>query len=243
MNSEPLRRHPVLRPRLVALTSVLLIVGAAAIVLNYIDNSEIPRESGLNISNDPLAKDVVPRYFGLWELHPDDSVRLVILIDRSNATGKRVNIEGPSLRPGDDVLSVSPIGGELVDENVYEYEYRGKTYQRPVYTLLASRNRYGCEIIVNHPPHLHTNRPDRLISIGWDSGSYYSQKIDSVAIPSTANISTVYSYQPYRHITISGWDVFYYDITDIERHISIHITYDPEGDAPALDWMEVEAAR
>ena len=42
---------------------------------------------------------------------------------------------------------------------------------------------------------------------------------------------------------MAGWDVFYYDVTDIQTHISIRITYRPADDAPSLDWTAVEAAR
>ena len=64
-----------------------------------------------------------------------------------------------------------------------------------------------------------------------------------VAIPVEARITNIYDYQPYRHITLGEWDVFYYDTSTISEHVSIHISYRPASDTSSLNWTTVEASR
>lgn len=146
------------------------------------------------------------------------------------------------------MLALDIIGGILKDQVTYEDEYRGNTYQYIQYHILAAQDQFGYEMILDDPPHLHTKargtvRPDRLISIGCDPSSYYYQWVEAVAIPSDAEVTSVHDYQPYRHIQIGDWDIFYYDISNIHSHVSIHITYVPTGDGLPLYWAEVEANR
>ncbi|NQT72104.1 MAG: hypothetical protein HQ553_04960 [Chloroflexi bacterium] len=87
------------------------------------------------------------------------------------------------------------------------------------------------------------NRPDRFISIGCDPQPYYAQNIIAVAIPVNAIITSIFDYQPYLSITLEEWNILYYDVTDISGHVSIHVTFEPAGNPPSLNWTEVEEAR
>ena len=79
-------------------------------------------------------------------------------------------------------------------------------------------------------------------SIGVDPKPYH-QEIIAVAVPVKARLIRIYDYQPYRHVRLEEWDIFYYDVSKIQAHVSIHLTYRPDRDAPSLDRVAVEAVR
>ena len=236
---QPQHRAPRGWPalRIVLIAAIIIIAG----VWLYI--GPLAPEPGINLEGAPRATDVTPRRFVLWELHADDTVRVVELLAQSHVEeGIPYQICGQSLRPEDITLTQKWIGGEVADRQTSEEVYRGKTYQRTCYWLSASSNRYGYDMRIDHPPHLHIRGTERLISLGIDRKSY-AQEIIVVAIPTSARLKRIYDYQPYRHITMDEWDVFYYDTSQITGHISIHIAYRPGNDASALDWAAVEASR
>jgi hypothetical protein len=199
-------------------------------------------EPGLDLNGQARAANVAPHRFSLWELHPDDTARVVELFTFPGIATAQTKVNSPNLISGDEVISFDPIGGRLVSQTIHEGVYHGRPYRVSQYTLHTSRDRYGYDMLIDHPPHLHINGANRLISIGVDPKSF-AQEIFAVAIPVDARLRRIYDHQPYRHVTMAGWDIFYYDVTDIRAHVSIHITYRPAGDAPPLDWAAVEAAR
>jgi hypothetical protein len=231
---QPRSGSPALRIALIA--AIIVMLG----VWLYI--GPLAPEPGLNLGEQPRATTATPRRFALWELHADDTVRVVELIARPEVKKGLYMVSGQPLRPGDEVLSVEWIGGELAYQDAFSNVCRGKTYLQTQYSLRVSSNPYGYDMRINHPPHLHINDGGRLISLGVDPKAY-AQEIIAVAIPVDARLKRIYDYQPYQHLTLAGWDVFYYDTTDIQGHISIHIRYSPSNDAPSLDWTEVEANR
>jgi hypothetical protein len=242
---------PGSKRRLYGLAAVLVVLVSILIWLSIDDTSNNhsatlpvnqPASEWLNIGGEPRAYNISQRSFDLWELYADDSVRFINLYYDSNGAGHDKWFWGPSLRPGDNVLSFKTINGQLISQETYEEEYRGNSYYYIGYVVRASQNESGIEMLLR-PPHLHIRETDRLISIGIDPQTKYAQDIIAVAIPSSANITRIYDYQPYRHITIDEWDVFYYDVTFIQGHVSIHISYVPSGNASPLDWTEVEASR
>jgi DNA-directed RNA polymerase subunit RPC12/RpoP len=232
---QPRRGSPALRIILVA--AILAMVG----VWLYV--GPLAPEPGVNLTGESRATSVTPRRFVLWELHADDTIRVVELLTQSRVEkGLPYQVCGQTLRPEDDILSQEWIGGRLTDKHIFEEVYHGKTYLRTCYWLSASSNHYGYDMHINHPPHLHIRDNERLISLGIEPKSY-AQEIIVVAIPVNARLMRIYDYQPYRHITLEGWDAFYYDTTEISKHVSIHITYRPGDDVPPLDWATVEASR
>ncbi len=219
-----------------------LVVAILALVGVWLYVGPLAPEPEIDLDGQARAASAAPRRFSLWELHPDDTVRVIELFTTSGAEGARVQVNSPSLRSGDEVLALEPIGGRLVGQTTHEDVYGGINYLKIQYTLRASRDRYGYDMRLDRPPHLHINGAERLISLGIDPKSF-AQEIFAVAIPVDARLRRIYDYQPYRRVTMAGWDIFYYDVTDIQTHISIHITYRPADDAPPLDWTAVEAAR
>lgn len=200
-------------------------------------------EPGVNLEGAPRAAHVMPSRFVLWELHADDSVRVVELLTQSFVqTGAIYQVCGQTLTPQASILTQAWIGGNLVGERIFEEVYNRKTYLRTCYDLGVSGNQYGYDMRIDHPPHLHIRDNERLISLGIDPKDY-AQEIIAVAIPVSARVRRIYDYRPYRHITLDEWDVFYYDTTKITGHISIHIAYRPRSDARPLDWVTVEANR
>jgi hypothetical protein len=194
------------------------------------------------IGGEPHASVVGRCFFDLYEFHEDDAVRIVALVNASGDEGKQRYLGGPWLRSYDDLLSIGFINSQLVNQFAHEEEYHGNTYYYYYYAVNVSGSPYGYYALVNQG-YLHVRETDRLLSIGADPYPYCDQRITAVAIPQTANVTSIYDYQPYRHITLDEWNIFYYDMTDISSHISIHVTYEPSEDALELDWAEVEASR
>lgn len=223
--------------RIALITAIVIMFG----VLLYI--GPLAPEPGVNLEGEPRVANFTPRRFVLWELHADDTVRVLELLTLSHVKkGNPYQVCGQTLQPEDTILSREWIGGKLADEYTLEEVYHGKTYLRTCYRLSASSDQYGYDMRIDHPPHLHIRNNERLISLGIEPKDY-DQEIFAVAIPINARLKRIYDYQPYRHIILDEWDVFYYDTTKITGHVSIHITYRPGDDAQPLDWDSVEAGR
>ncbi|MCP4229991.1 MAG: hypothetical protein GY771_07565 [bacterium] len=199
-------------------------------------------EPGENLKGKPRARNVTPRHLSLWELHANDTVRIVEVTIDPSAKGSKIWLPGPSMDFGQRETFVQMMGGTLLQEHTSEETYMGQTYSRTRYELKVSRNEFGYDMQVKRPSHLHINGDDRLISLGIEPKSY-AQEIIAVAIPVEARITSIYDFQPYRHITLGKWDVFYYDTSQISRHVSIHISYRSVNDASSLNWAAVEARR
>lgn len=194
------------------------------------------------IGGEPRAADIDRRHFNLFEYHVDDTVRIVTTVYMSGSGSTRTSMWSPWFRPGDEMLSVDFIHARLVEQSPYSEEYHGVLNTCYKYIIDTQSDHYGYDMLTNRG-YLHVRETDRLLSIGNDPQAYYAQDIVAVAIPQSATVTSIYDYEPYRHIALDGWDIYYYDATDISSHVSIHITYVPGGDAPELDWAEVEAAR
>ncbi|MBN1878105.1 MAG: hypothetical protein JXA33_28040 [Anaerolineae bacterium] len=192
----------------------------------------------------PHAISNTPRRFVLWELHADDTVRVVEIVTEDQALDAEMSLYSPNISSTDDILTFTSLGGQLTTQPTLQQEvYRNKTYLRYLYKMYVAADRYGYALQMAHPPHLHINGKWRIISLGIDPKPYYAQEIIAVAVPAAAHIKNIYDYQPYRHITLDDWDVYYYDTSHIQQHISIHIRYRPAADVPALNWKTVEAQR
>ena len=246
------QRRRIRRPKyqLIILALLLVVMGGMWAYVGTRDSGGSQSSGGIQpvskwieyIGGERHASAASRRFFNLYEFHADDTVRIVALVNSSGDEGRQRYLGGPWLRSYADLLSVGFINSQLMNQSSLEVEYRGSTYYYYTYIVNVSRNPYGYDTLVNQG-YLHVRETDRLLSIGADPYSYCDQLITAVAIPQTANVTSIYDSQPYRHIIVGEWDVFYYDITNISSHVSIHISYIPGEDAPELDWAEVEAAR
>lgn len=205
--------------------------------------ASVPASSWIeDIGGEPHAANAGRVSFTLYQFNSDDTVRIVNTKLIPGDGGTTTNIWSPWLRPGDEMLDVDFINAVLISQYSYEEEYHGRLDTCYNYAVKAWDDHYGYDMLTARG-YLHVRETDRLISIGSDPQDYYSQDIAAVAVPLGANITSIYDYQPYRHITLDQWDVFYYDTTDITSHVSIHIAYIPGDDAPSLDWADVEELR
>jgi hypothetical protein len=215
--------------------------GGIAAYINDVVEGLFP-EPGTDLQGKPHARNVSPRRFSLWELHASDSVRIVDIVTDPKKKGQRFWVTGPSLRPTDKILSEQIIGGRLLKRANSADDYQGVSYLRPGFYVRSTSDSVGCDMWVKKPPHLHLIEEDRLISIGV-APKDYQQEIIAVAIPIDSQIIFLKDYQPYRHIIMGDWDIFYYDVSNIEEHVSIHIAYRPGDKANPLDWPNVELRR
>lgn len=199
-------------------------------------------EPGTDIQGEPRARNVWPRRFSLWELHASDNVRIVDIVTNPDKKGQQFRVSGPSLRADDKILSEQIVGGRLLKRENYDDTYRGVTYVRSNFLVQSTSDNVGYDMWVKAPPHLHISEDSRLISIGVDPKDY-RQEIIAVAIPIDSQVTRISDYQPYRHVTMGDWDIFYYDVSNIGGHISIHIAYLPGGKADTLNWPHVELRR
>jgi DNA-directed RNA polymerase subunit RPC12/RpoP len=173
---EDIRRQPQPRRGSPAL-HITLAVAILAMVGVWLYVGPLAPEPGINLTGESRATSVTPRRFVLWELHADDTVRVVELYTKANAAGSQALVCNQVLNSRDDVLSLKTIGGRLSDKGVYEEEYRGKTYERPWYMLDVTRDQYGYDARIDRPPHLHINGDKRLISIGVDPKTSHLDKV------------------------------------------------------------------
>jgi hypothetical protein len=194
------------------------------------------------IGGEPRASTVDRSDFTLYECHGDDTVRIVAVLNISDIAGKHIIMAGPCMLSYNGILSVDFINSQLVNQSASEQAYRDYICYYYNYFINVSGSPCGYDILTVEG-YLHFRETDRLLSVGCDPYHYFDQTVIAVAIPQTANVTSIVDYSPYRHIVLDDWDIFYYDVTDISKHVSIHISYEPNGDAPKLDWAEVEAAR
>lgn len=201
-------------------------------------------EPQLQLNQHPRARQITPRSFTFWALYADDTARIIEFVTECRKPNTGTLLYGPSLNSKHAIVSFELLGGQLSQQPVWREEtYGGKVYLRPHYVLDVDSEQYGYDIQVQHPPHLHVKGNYRLFSLGIDPSSYYAQEIIAVALPVAARIKNIYDYQPYRHITLDDWDVYFYDTTNIKQHISIHIYYRPTGESLPLDWQKIEMQR
>ncbi|NQT72467.1 MAG: hypothetical protein HQ553_06815 [Chloroflexi bacterium] len=158
---KPKSRRRGISPFLViGLIVAILMSGGIWVYFDVVDFDDTQtKETVIDIKSQPRASDVTPRIFDLWQLNSDDSVRRVIVLTDTAAEDLQVRVWAPSLRSGDNILSLETIGGELIDQSTHEDEYRGNMYLETVYTLLAEDDQYGYNMLIDHPPHLHTITP------------------------------------------------------------------------------------
>jgi len=225
------------------LAGVWVCVGMGGSGESQSQKSSVPRTNWIEyIGGESRAANAGRVSFSLYQFNSDDTVRIVNIILIPGDGGTITNIWSPWLRPGDEMLDVTFINAVLVSQYSYEEEYHGRIDTCYNYVVNAWDDHYGYDMLTARG-YLHVREADRLLSIGSDPQDYYSNYIVAVAVPLSAEITRINDYQPYRHITLDEWDVFYYDTTDITSHVSIHITYIPGVYAPPLDWSEVESSR
>lgn len=237
--ARPLYVSPSL---LIALAVTIMALVAVVGVWLYI--GPLAPEVSLSFNEEPHAVSGVPRRFILWELHSDDTVRVVDLATNPQSQGLTCPYCGVSLWNTDDVISQRWIGGSVRGERTKEEVYRGETYLRTCYMVqISDGNHYGFDMRFTHLPHVHIQQDKRLFNLGMDPWEGRVQEIVAVAIPVDARIVRIYDYQPYRHIIVGDWDVLYYDITSITSHVTLSTDYVSGDDAPPLDPFYLEAHR
>lgn len=178
--------------------------------------------------------------FELWELHPDDSVRVVSVTEKPDVPTTPVREESPYLRPGDEVLALELIGASLSGRNLASREYGGQPYVVHELLLTAFERRWGYEMRLAHPPHLRAQGDHRLLSIGVYPTSA-RRRVIVVAIPKGERAPDVTDLRPYRTEGLDGWELLFYDVTAVQAHASIHVRFRPGADAPSLDWRRVDS--
>jgi hypothetical protein len=221
---------------------VLQIMAVVMFGLTWLLISEMAKKygpaSGDTTGGSPAA---APEFsnFQLWEFHADDSLRFVDVVVQPGAGPKATTLSLPLRRAGDDVTSLEFIGAKLAGKQDVQEEYNGVTYQQLNLDLQTNADQYGFIARIAHPPHLHINDRDRLISIGFDPTPGWKQLVVVVAVPASAQVSQVYDYEPYKTAEMNGWKLYYYDVLGIQSHVSIHILFTPDADASPLDWGSV----
>lgn len=229
--------------------SILILLAVSIIVLVLVAGmwlylGPLAPEATLTFNGEPRAASGAPRRFTLWELHSDDTVRVVDIVTSPQSQGATCSVCGVSLWDKDDVISQRWIGGSVRDERTTEEVWRGETYVRTCYMVkISDGNYYGFDMRFQRLPHVHIQQARRLFNLGLDPLEGWTQEIVAVAIPVDARIERVYDYQPYRHMVVDDWDVLYYDVTSTTSHVTLSTNYISGDDAPSLDPFYLEANR
>ena len=208
-----------------------------------VDNS-IDLENFKNYHKEP--ENVLGIYIKIWELHPD-FVRIIPvrifnvshpLYDNWDSLTFSMGYMFEGEKPYD--ISVSPNVKDYL-ERMKKVEDKGRlfdSYRATVYPeKLVARSdfvTYYVSFEADQTPYLHgVTGGVRLISVGRDPFSGPYTQLDVIAIPEGSEILRVYDFAPYKYQKIDGWQLFYYDTTNIDKHESIHIMFNQTSDTAA----------
>ncbi|GAB4482742.1 MAG: hypothetical protein Kow00124_31820 [Anaerolineae bacterium] len=209
------------------------------------------------------AAAVTPRSTDVWAFYPDGSARFTTLVYPTPAedgtAAQVVEVAGPLVYAEGDVLRSEAIGGERLES---EYLPGGEFYGGDpadltvVYELVRiayepRRGRpYGLDVWAQNTPYMN---PDpaapvtsaQLITLGAGPQDRFDQVIVAVALPRGATVLGLPDLQPYRTVSIRGWDVYYFDTTALTAPATIQISFvHPGQNNPAdLDPFTVDRRR
>src|SRR5574341_69021 len=203
-----------------------------------------------------------PRNMDIWAVYPDDSVRFVSIFYPTvgeTAQSISVDVAGPLMRRGDDLIVASVFGGSLLATEILPGPGGDSAYVYERYTLAyeSSGAPYGVDIKVVSPPYLgfKADKGFKRVALGADPQDYYTQLIVAVALPPGSQFKGFSfndpDYQtpimrPYRRARINGWIVFYYDTTSLTERSTINIDYiapAPTTTVQDFDFFAVEGGR
>lgn len=209
-----------------------------------------PVETSFNMSNlknyhkEPTNAKIL--YISLWELHPDFIEVTIVRTYNTSHPGFRI---GESLEMGLGSFFVGDIPFEIqMSPNIRDYElvtekfeYTGRTFDAHSLIIQPEKPSDGVDYLTYYArykvlrmPHLHgVNGKERVISIGHDPFSGPYMWLTVVAIPKGSEILSVYDFQPYKFDEIDGWQLFFYDSSEITKHESIHILFNQTTDTAA----------
>ncbi len=209
------------------------------------------------------AAAVTPRSTDVWAFYPDGSVRFTTLVypppAEEGLTTQVVEVAGPLVYAEADVRSSETIGGERIEA---EYLPGGEFYSGDpadltvVYELARiayepRRGRpYGLDVRAQNTPYMNPDTAApvtsaQLVTLGAGPQDRFDQLIVAVALPRGATVLSMPELQPYRTISIRGWDVYYFDTTSLTAPATIQISFVPPGaNNPAdLDPFAVDRRR
>jgi hypothetical protein len=191
----------------------------------------------------PFRSQSVPYYYSLfgtiWEFHPE----YIQITDFANTSNDypvtTLMVSSITVYSSHDIYDITH------SENIGTFEYKSEKMQwrNEVYDNVEF-NLYPRNIIengepffftlrykTNRLPHLHTEEnisPSKELHLGINSGPCdfsIERRFQIIAIPSSAEIIDVFQYPPIKTKEIGDWKLFYYDISNIEDRIGIHIKF------------------
>lgn len=191
-----------------------------------------------------------PRNTDVWVIYPDDSARFMTLFyeaEGNSGDAMLVDVAGPLVASEGTILEENVLGGELINVDIYSAEgfinEDNTTVVYPLYQLQRTSNNapYGVDVLAAESPYVAadpsgTNSRDRIVTMGAPPQTTFTQSIVAVAVPyDSENIVQQGTLTPYREVTIRGWRVLYYDVTETVETDSIRIAFRVPFDAPSRE--------
>lgn len=204
---------------------------------------------------------VVPRTIDVWAVYPDESLRLVsVYHPPAAAAGETVEIAGPLIDGEEAVTAHGVFGADLVSLDYPEGPDHDAELVYPRFTVQRGPGNaaYGVDVTVSPAPYLTadpTIADGYILSLGLKQPGYYQQMVVAVALPPGTTVSDTPGLQPYRQARVAGWDVFYFDVTDVgteadagsdtdaAQAIRLAFTFPAEPATPTLRWRRIDAMR
>jgi len=211
--------------------------------------------AGLNLSDSLATRrnvEETPRYIDLWALYPGDEVRFVSRFHPALLVNEAVEVVGPLVPSAGAVLSADPIGGEIATTETLEGPGHDSALVYNLYTLnrASGSDVYGIDVRSSASPYVTVDSasPDqRIFSIGTVPQDYYVQVVVAVALPKDAEVVSAPSapdMESYRYAVVSGWQVYYFDVTDATGQEAIRLTYKlSSGEPAALNAARIDQRR
>ena len=179
-------------------------------------------------------------YGRIWEFHPD-YIQITdfgnILDDYPVTTIRLSSMDLYSFQDLSDVNYSKNI--RAFENETVKIEWRDEIYDEISFSL------YPEEIIpsnesffftlsykVDRIPHLHTQEkisPDKELHLGINSGPTaglrMNERYQIIAVPKSAEVIEVFQHLPTRTEEIGEWRVYFYDISNIDGRVSMHIKF------------------
>lgn len=169
----------------------------------------------------------------LWDFREGDTVRFTILDTYPEAASRRQGYGLPFVWKDADIAQSAPIAGKIVNQQVKDSAYGGKTYRVHSYIVESDQRAFGYSASFTVLPHLHVlSTESRLISIGVDRSNdadAQTRSVIAVILPDGARDIAITDMQPYKTLAHNARTIYYYDIRPVTSHQSIHISYTLTG--------------
>lgn len=172
------------------------------------------------------------------------------------STVQTLIVAGPLVNSPSDILSTSYFGASSVDASLQPGPDADSSRVFEAFSLSRATEgtSYGINVLIANPPYIAVSRIDpgsteteanlRELAMGAgqqaldaDGNPFYKQMVWGLALPKGTLVkSAAYALssdepasilRPYRRVEMDNWLIYYFDVTNLTRSVTIRIRYQP----------------